>query len=94
VTNLNQNEPVKENQIQVFPNPISDNKLYFNANGLAEKKGLIALTDITGRIVLSQEIQVNNQNNEIILPVLNNGLYILLIEVDSNLMSYKINIQH
>jgi hypothetical protein len=94
VTNLKQNDRPIENQIQVFPNPVLNNKLFVNTNGLEAKKGFITLTDISGRAILSQEIQFQNQINEINLPDLNNGLYILLLNVDNKIASFKINIQH
>jgi hypothetical protein len=94
ITNTKLNNTSLNHQIQVFPNPVLNNKVYINAPGLEGKDAIISITDISGRIIMHQEAQFQAQNNEINIPDLNNGLYILLLNLDNKQTSFKINIQH
>lgn len=95
VTNLNQpKKSAIENNISVYPNPVTSQKILFSAPEMEGKKCNISLSDLTGRTILNQEITVNKSNNEIILPLLNNGMYVLLLNFDNAIYTHKINYFH
>jgi hypothetical protein len=95
VTNLNQpKKSAIENNISVYPNPVTSQKILFSATEMEGKKCNISLSDLTGRTILNQEITVNKSNNEIILPMLNNGMYVLLLNFDNAIYTHKINYFH
>lgn len=94
ITGINRPESDIEQNIKVFPNPVTTQEILFNAPAMEGKKCNIILTDLTGRSILNQEITVNKYNNEIILPSMNNGMYILLIQFDNMMYTQKINYQH
>jgi len=93
VTKLEHKANLDLNTIQVYPNPITQQYLMFNAPAMEGKKCNVCLTDLTGRTILEQVVTLNNMNNKIELPVLNNGMYILLLQIDNNMFSHKINFQ-
>jgi len=94
VTNANGLYTTVKQNIKIYPNPASNQKINFDAVGLEGKKCAITLTDLSGRVVMSSEIKTNTHNNEINLPELNNGLYILLLNFDSVILTSKINYQN
>jgi hypothetical protein len=62
-------------QFEIYPNPVSDNRVNIR---FAEKlKGSLLVTDLAGRVVLDEKLDVaDGEILEIVLPQLNNGLYI------------------
>jgi hypothetical protein len=93
ITNLNQPKKATENNISVYPNPVTTQEILFSAPEMEGKKCIVSLTDLTGRAVLNQEITVNKYNNQINLPLMNNGMYILLLKFDNTIYTQKINYQ-
>jgi hypothetical protein len=58
------------------------------------QKCIAKVSDLSGRLVVQEEFFANNFSNQINLPELNNGLYILLLKIENKNLVYKINYQH
>lgn len=93
ITKLDKPKQAILNQIKIFPNPAQNEKITFNATGLEGKKGAISLTDLSGRVILTQEITLMEYNNEIISSNLNTGMYLLLLTIENKTSTFKINYQ-
>jgi len=84
----------KNNSIKIYPNPAVNQKIIFDALGMEGQKCIAKVSDLSGRLVAQEEFFANNFSNQINLPDLNNGLYILLLKIDDQNLVYKINYQH
>lgn len=93
VTNLNIEKNIALDKIKIYPNPIVNNKLYFDTEGLKGAKVKATLNDISGRAIMIQDIFANETNNEILLPTLSNGFYVLMLNVNDQTFTHKINYQ-
>lgn len=93
ITSVNVKENALADKIRVYPNPASNQTLKFDAPGLHGSKCIVTLTDLSGRILVNKEIVAAGFNNEISLPELNSGLYILLLNFNNQTQSFKINYQ-
>jgi hypothetical protein len=62
-------------QINLYPNP-NDGKLYISNFDANEKNVYIEITDVTGKLVIKQQSQINNGLVELNLD-LNNGVYLV-----------------
>lgn len=80
--------------ISIFPNPVINQKIFFNANGLEGSSCNIKLMDLSGREIINKKIVISNATNEINLEEINNGMYILLMQINDKTFSYKINCLH
>ncbi len=65
--------------ISVFPSPLRDAIIFFRLNLSDESETMIRITDITGRIVYSENRTLANGNNEVMihLPDLPSGSYFI-----------------
>lgn len=72
-----------QNNIQIYPNPCS-NKLYLNFEKQYSLYG-IEITDITGRVLLSANIQNPVFGNELDVSSLSSGMYFLRINSGSGI---------
>jgi hypothetical protein len=81
------------NDILIYPNPLTQKNVMFNAPQKEGKKCIIKLSDIAGRKIIEQEMIINNYNNKIEFPEMNKGLYILLLQIENETFTHKINFQ-
>lgn len=74
----------------IYPNPSNDNWNISISNAL-NTKAKISLTDIQGKLLLTQQIQVSSQNS---FPIsnqnLSSGIYILKINFNNQIQTFKL----
>ena len=76
---------------KVFPNPIIDNRVFLQTEqDLFIKQ--VFLYDISGRLTYSSNIYRRENNVNITLPNLPNGMYIIQIDTEKGLINKKINV--
>jgi hypothetical protein len=71
-----------DNRIQVYPNPVINNKFLIQFNQLEAGNYMMQLTDVTGRQVMQQAVNINrdNQTQDINLnPAYTKGVYLLKV---------------
>jgi hypothetical protein len=89
-------ETVEKNITTSFqPNPVNDVlKLTFNSN--YTEKGSLLIFDITGKVVVNQEIAVNKNENELTIKTadMNNGIYFTRIVSEHINSSSKFVVKH
>lgn len=80
-------------KVTLYPNPISDQKLSIVLNGEIsnQRGGIIFVQDVLGRIIDTKRFYfaVDNQI-ELNLPSLNQGIYILRLEVGKKYATGKV----
>ena len=81
-------EDVKNTNISIYPNPVTD-KLFFNSADKPISK--IELIDLTGKIVYAANIQT--QNGSIDLKGIAKGMYLVKIQAVNNIITKKISIK-
>jgi len=91
VLGANTYDPITNDIISIYPNPVRNDKINFTAKGLEGKNCTYTLIDLSGRTLIKNKLNFLNVNNEIKLGELNNGMYILLIDVDNKIYTKKIN---
>lgn len=80
--NINEND-LLANEIQIFPNPVEDVlKIHLNNN---KPFKAIMITDMSGRVVLRD----NNINSSINVSHLQDGLYLITLDTDSEILTKK-----
>lgn len=70
-----------ENPISIFPNPVV-NHLNFHFKDIGTVNYKVALFDISGKKVLQAKLQSQNQNSQLDISQLSNGMYVLTLESD------------
>lgn len=78
------------NGIQVYPNPFSSSKISVSVNSANAIQYKFRIADVTGRIVLQDEIMVNAGKAEINTGELPKGIYILTLENEEGSISFKL----
>ena len=97
-TSTNALKPVELNQLNIYPNPnkgrfiIDLEQTGFNANFSIFSKPLLKIYNVTGQLILEQQIDYNGTQNLIDID-LNSGIYILSIESDKEIKTTKLIIQ-
>jgi hypothetical protein len=86
------------NNIQVYPNPVTNNKFIMQFNRLREGNYTINITDVMGRQVLQQAVTIssNSQVQNINLnPSVGKGVYLVKVtdENSKNIFSSKLIVQ-
>jgi hypothetical protein len=69
-----------DNRIQVYPNPVTNNKFLIQFNQLEAGNYIMQLTDVTGRQVMQQAVNISrdNQTQDVNLnPSYTKGVYLL-----------------
>ena len=95
-TLLTSNKPnvnVIDQNLKIYPNPITNQEIQFDFYGGNGKNALIELIDMTGQSILRQELHMLSQHNKINLTNLNNGLYLMLLHCEGKTYSHKVNIR-
>jgi hypothetical protein len=82
-------ETLPDNSISVYPNPVTDGSVKVSFNDLPAGKYQVQLVDLTGKLISSQEVIVNNklQVNNFNLPEVAKGSYLLKVVSESNKVS-------
>ncbi|MCF8331799.1 MAG: DUF4397 domain-containing protein [Bacteroidales bacterium] len=80
-----------ENSFAVYPNP-ADNYLNIKLENASEATSTINVYDFSGKLVLSQNLPVNQKTIQVNIELLKNGLYFLTIVNSNNVMTKKIQI--
>ena len=93
ITSVMQNPSNIKEQFQIYPNPIINNSLFIHAQQMEGAKVNAILTDISGRTIMNEDFIANELNNEIILPTISNGFYMLVLSVNNKSFTFKINYQ-
>jgi hypothetical protein len=69
----------------VFPNPFSKGDLNVSFDGIENSKGRIQIKDITGRTVISNQVEiVSGKNDFIVRENILPGIYIVELEINGN----------
>ncbi|MBK5286447.1 MAG: T9SS type A sorting domain-containing protein [Bacteroidia bacterium] len=80
----------------VYPNPAAE-ELAINLNNTLNESCVVRLTDITGKMVYSQQFKLQAGNNNISVPVrtinVEAGIYFLTVQQQNNLTTKKVVIQ-
>jgi hypothetical protein len=71
-----------ENVLTIFPNPATNELFIKNNNNIALQS--IAITDLTGKVVLNQDIQ-NIGSNAISIANLAKGMYLVTVQIPNGL---------
>jgi len=72
--------------MQIYPNPAND---IINISGF-RGKGMISISDISGKMLLNQEMNFNGSDNSISVGGLSDGVYLLQIRTDNEIHTSKI----
>lgn len=80
------------NNVQVYPNPVINNKVFINLNPFLASDVEILLFDITGRQV-KKELFMDTQKIEFLIPKSLSGLYFLRINTSKGSNTQKIIIE-
>lgn len=74
-------EKVPFTNVTLYPNPVTGNTLTLVYNSSVNEQGNIFITDMTGKIIYTQELLINSGVNKIAidLPVLAEGMYNLSV---------------
>ena len=95
---LPQSNPGSDNRIQVYPNPVTNNKFLILFNQLEPGNYTMQLTDVTGRQLMQQAVNISrdNQTQDVNLnPSYTKGVYLLKVTDHSSkaVFSTKIIVQ-
>ncbi|XLS29513.1 thrombospondin type 3 repeat-containing protein [Flavobacteriaceae bacterium M23B6Z8] len=77
-------------QILVYPNPLTGNRLFVNLGPFNQEKVFISVISLQGQKVLAKEYPVSNGQIQINVGGLAQGAYLLNIKTDGSLLNYKI----
>jgi 2',3'-cyclic-nucleotide 2'-phosphodiesterase (5'-nucleotidase family) len=79
------------NKVNIYPNPTSEliNITTTNLTG----EGQITLTDLTGRLVLTSNINLDKNQTSVDVSKLNQGIYFLKVVTQQGNATFKVNIQ-
>ncbi|HBS88934.1 MAG: hypothetical protein A2W91_05775 [Bacteroidetes bacterium GWF2_38_335] len=90
---LTENKPIAqiEESIKVFPNP-SDDIIYIELESFNLQNIDVKVLDITGKVVCSDNLSINNGLFKFNLEQLNTGIYILQLKLDETLYNKQISI--
>ncbi len=83
-------------KLSIFPNPADNETITLLATGLKGEKAQVIVTDITGRIISTQNAQLQNQAEEIELKntsKLQSGIYIITLRTASSTLQQKLIIR-
>ncbi len=83
----------KNKQISIFPNP-ANNSISISNLSIANSEISISLTDLNGKMVHNEMLQPLNAPIEVPTAHFENGLYIMRLEYDNEVLVRKIRIQH
>jgi hypothetical protein len=89
---------IGDNKIQIYPNPVTDNKFIIRFNRLKAGNYTLQLTDVTGRQVMLHAVNISgdNQTQDINLsPSYTKGVYLLKVTNHNNkaVFSTKVVVQ-
>ena len=76
---------------KIYPNPLIDNQLNIQSDENIFMKS-ISIYDLSGKQVFAQNINSLENNLNLTLPNLPNGMYIVHIDTDKGLINNKINV--
>jgi hypothetical protein len=78
-----------ENNISVYPNPVTNGTVKVSFNDLPAGKYQVQLVDLSGRLISSQEVTLNNklQVSDITIPEVSKGNYLIKIVSEPNKVS-------
>jgi hypothetical protein len=80
-------------KLSIFPNPAGNETITLLATGLKGEKAQVIVTDITGRVVFTQDAQLQNQAEEVELNHANrlrSGIYIVTLRTASHTLQQKL----
>jgi hypothetical protein len=78
-------------QIDIYPNPANEIITITGLNANSNKLQVMKLNDMTGRTILTQPLNTDNEKKEINISSLSSGSYILIIESDGvNVQNKKV----
>ncbi|MBT8232838.1 MAG: T9SS type A sorting domain-containing protein [Saprospiraceae bacterium] len=78
VTFISSNNSLGKQHITIFPNPINQNVIYFNTDGISDYKVNLKVYNLSGQVMLEKVHLLKDKLN---LPLdLSNGIYILDLE--------------
>jgi len=81
--------PTQNNNISIYPNPTSG-KFSINASQLSNTIKLYSLTDMYGKMILQQSIDVNSNNVfEVDLSKYKTGIYLLRLDTENQGIIFK-----
>lgn len=94
VVNFNIPESSSSNWVNVFPNPIINNKVYLNFGEIESEKVVVTFYNLTGQVVWQQKITaVSNKTSELKIEGVSHGLYYIHILNGSMVENKKIMIK-
>ena len=83
-------DPMQRGNISVYPNPVSNGLVKLSFDNLAAGKYQIQFMDISGKLIRSQEVNIDNkiQVEEFKLPdLISKGNYLIKVFSDTNKIS-------
>lgn len=90
ISQLNAN--AGDGRLQIFPNPVTDYKFIVEFNQLAKGSYTLQVTDVMGRHILQQEINITGENqtqNVNLNPAVTKGVYMLKMTEHNNKSSFS-----
>jgi len=87
-----------DENLSIYPNPVTD-VLSININNASDESGIIRLTDVTGKVIYSQQLQLKTGENNFSIPIramnVESGIYFLTVRqlMDQNVTTRKVVIQ-
>jgi uncharacterized repeat protein (TIGR02543 family) len=85
---LSTNQADLEESVSVYPNPVSD-KVYFTSKD--KEISTVELTDLSGKVVYSSNVK--QQSGNIDLSSIAKGVYLMIINIESNSITKKISVK-
>jgi len=76
--------------VSVFPNPVENGFIYINPGSMTGSF-MVKLFDLQGRV--NFEAETTSRNNSINISTLNKGMYILMINTDTESFTQKLTIK-
>lgn len=82
-------------QLNVFPNPISDQQLNFSVKSDNTERMECAILDVQGKVVKTMNFKgtVGEQNFKVAIPDINSGMYVLCIKSGENLITKRFAVE-
>jgi hypothetical protein len=77
-------------ELLIYPNPISSGDLNIYLGNSTSKKVGVSLFDLNGRTVFKKQYSPVNNEIQFNVDALSKGIYLLNINTESSLMTYKI----